>query len=73
MVEQYWRAVGLCGTGRTAAAFAYLNEGDREWAVIAQIAARIREPRRLKPLGPAGPALAPASDPDSRRDAARSP
>lgn len=49
MTERYWHGVAKCLAGRTAAAFAYLSEGDREWSTIAAMAARALEPRPMRP------------------------
>ncbi|MCP4202634.1 MAG: transglutaminase-like family protein [bacterium] len=48
MLKHYRRGVTECVAGRPASAFGYLSEGDREWALVAQNAARMLEPRRLR-------------------------
>jgi hypothetical protein len=44
----YRRGVTECETGRPVAAFAYLSEGDREWATIVKTAARLHAPRPFR-------------------------
>ncbi len=56
MVGWYRRGVAECAAGRPAAAFAYLSEGDREWALVAQIAAGMFAPRPLRARGGGSPA-----------------
>ncbi len=50
MMASYRRGASECVSGRAAAAYSYLSEGDREWSALARSAARVLEPRSARVL-----------------------